>query len=344
MHATAVWQASIASLVVFLFLASGSLVRQASAQQDGVGRAISMNIARPIDRVSNFFSLNRPLDLANQALGREEQEPAVLFPPTTLPPPSLGSTTTTLPPRVVSPEAPLLLQVFGDSQAINVGTVMQKHAADDPLVEVEYDAQVATGLARPDYYNWPARVQESLDEREADVVVLNYGANDDQSLMDPAGDVVAHFGSPEWDDEYRRRIAGMMDLLKKEQRRIVWLGGPQVRKATLNETLAKSNAWAREEANIRPWVDYVDSWDRLSGPEGEYVDYFIPEGQPAIKCRRSDGVHLTLDCLDIVVGDVLAAIRPMFPIAPPTTTLPPTTVSPATTPPTTAPSTTGPGG
>ena len=228
------------------------------------------------------------------------------------------------------------VQVFGDSQAINVGTVMQKHAADDPLIDVEYDAQVSTGLARPDYYNWPARVQETLDEREADVVVLNYGANDDQSLMDPGGNVVAHFGSPEWDTEYRRRIAGMMDLLRKDQRRIVWLGSPQVRPASLSQTLAKSNAWALEEAKIRPWVDYVDSWDRLSGPSGEHVDYYTPEGQAAIRCRRSDGVHLTLDCLDIVVSEVFDAIRPMFPIAPPTTTAPPTTALPTIVAPTSA--------
>ena len=37
--------------------------------------------------------------------------------------------------------------------ALNVGTMLQRRVSDEPLVNVDYDARVATGLARPDFFN-----------------------------------------------------------------------------------------------------------------------------------------------------------------------------------------------
>ena len=90
------------------------------------------------------------------------------------------------------------------------------------------------------------------------------------------------------------------------------------------------NRIIEEEAALRPWVTYVETADLLDGPNHEYVDYFTPEGKPAIRCRRGDGSHLTVDCIALVTDQVLAAIRPMFPVAT-TTTLPPATTVPAPT-------------
>ena len=103
MGATAAWKAGVVSLVVFCLLSSGSLVKTARGQSDGLGRTITLGMARGIDRVSNFLSLNRPLDWVNEALDRTDNEPEVLFPPTTLPAAPAGTTTTTAPPPTISP-------------------------------------------------------------------------------------------------------------------------------------------------------------------------------------------------------------------------------------------------
>jgi hypothetical protein len=90
-----------------------------------------------------------------------------------------------------------------------------------------------------------------------------------------------------------------------------------VRDAGRNTTLQTINRIVQEEAALRPWVTYVDTADLLDGPDHEYVDYFTPEGKPAIRCRRGDGSHLTMDCIALVTDQVLGAIRPMFPVAAP---------------------------
>jgi hypothetical protein len=248
-----------------------------------------------------------------------------------------GTSTTTIPPRVISVEDPLRVQVFGDSQGYNIGYVLKSETADDALISADFDAKVSSGLARPDFYNWPARVQESLVRDDADVAVIMVGANDDQNLMSVAGERVAVENTPEWDAEYRRRAAGMMDVLNNGKRKIVWIGEPKVGVPKLDAALGKINAIVAEEAALRPWVSFVETSSLLAGPNGEYVDYFTPKGKPAIKCRYGDRVHLTTACVEIVVEQVLLQLVSMYPqLVPTTTTVPatpaPTTAAPATTP------------
>ncbi len=327
MRAMTAWKAAVVGLVAFCLLGSGSLVQAARGMDDSWQRTASLDVARAIDRVSNFLSLNRPLDWINGRLHRHDQEPTVEFPPTTLPPPP-GSTTTTIPPRVISVADPLRIRVFGDSQGFDLGDVLKSTVAGNPLVHADFDAKVSTGLARPDFYNWPARLQESLNREDADVVVIMIGANDDQNLMDIAGNRVAVKGSDAWQQEYRRRVAGVMDLLNNQRRKVVWIGEPLVGRPELNQTLQTINGIVSSEAAQRPWVTWVDTTKLLAGPQGQYVDYLTLPGRPAFRCRATDQVHLTIACDQLVVNQALAAIKLLFPeISPTTTTAPPPTTT-----------------
>jgi hypothetical protein len=320
MRAMTLWKTSVVSISLFALLASGSLVKAARGQPVGWVRDASLAVAHGVDRVANLLSLNRPLDAANAALARDDVEPEIKFPPVTVAP-VVDQTTTTLPGREISPDAPLRMRVFGDSVAFSLGTSLKNTASDDPVIHVANDARISTGLARPDYYNWPARMQEQLAQSDADTVVVLFGSNDDQSLQDREGKVVARLGTPEWEEEYRRRVAGVMDLVDNRRRKLVWVGMPVVSRPELNATLRSIDAIIADEAARRPWVSFVDLSKDLSGPNGEYVDYLTPPGGGAtIRCRRPDGVHLTFDCLSIVSRRILGLVRPMYPVATTTTT------------------------
>jgi hypothetical protein len=322
MRAGTAWKSGLVALVSFCLLASGSLVKSASGQDEGPGRTITLGIAKGIDRVSNLLSLNRPLDWIDSALDRHDTEPDVKFPPTTLLPVASGTTTTTVPPPTISAARPLQVKLFGDSQGEALGAMLQRATANDADIHATYDTKISTGLARPDYYNWPARIVSDLEEQNLDIAVVHLGANDDQALRDANGKLVAEVGTPAWDAEYRRRIAGVMDLLHHDPLRVVWIGQPTTRDAARNAQMQHINALAMAEASLRPWVTYVDTTQPLDGPGGTYVDYLTPPNGQAIRCRQSDGVHLTFDCDRIVISKVLDVIRPMFPVATTTTTLP----------------------
>ena len=341
MRAGTAWKSGLVALVSFCLLASGSLVKSASGQDEGTGRTVTLAIAKGIDRVSNLLSLNRPLDWIDSALDRPDTEPDVKFPPTTLLPVAAGTTTTSIPPPSISAARPLQVRLFGDSQGEALGAMLQRATATDPLIHATYDTKISTGLARPDYYNWPARIVSDIEQQGVDVAVVHLGANDDQALRDADGAFVADLGTPAWDADYRRRIAGVMDLLHRDPRRVVWVGQPTTRDPTRNAQMQHINDIAKQEAGLRPWVTYVDTTQLLDGPGGTYVDYLTPaDGQP-IRCRQSDGIHLTFDCDRLVIDKVLQVLRPMFPVDTTTANAPSRPIVTTTTTSTTGPKTTG---
>jgi len=317
MPAMTAWKATLGSIVLFALLASGSLVKSARGQEEGWQRDVLLGTARGIDRVSNLLALNRPLDWANGLLDREDVEPAIEFPPVTVAPPSTPSTTL---PRIVSATDPLRVGIYGDSQAKDLGRQLIQLAAGDPLMTWAEHGRVSTGLARPDYYNWPARLQELLATEDRDVIVFMTGSNDSQTLQDREGNAVAAVGTPEWEEEYRRRVAGLMDLVNNGRHRLVWVTVPLVGNSKLAPTMALINRIIRDQAATRSWVTVADAEPLLAGPNGEYVDYITPDGKAPARCRRSDHVHLTLACLDILAEHVLGAFRDAFPRADATTT------------------------
>jgi len=310
MKAMTAWKAAVVSLVLFSLLASGSLVKAARGHERGWQRDIYLPAANGIDRLANLLSLNRPLDWANGALHRDDVEPDIQFPPVTVPPAS-GSTTT-VPPRVISATAPLRVGVFGDSQSKDLGLAMKSRKAKDPTISVYQQGQVSTGLARPDFYNWPARIQEFLADDDVDAVVFMTGSNDDQTLQDRLGNAVTRIGTPEWSEEYRRRVAGLMDLVNNGQHRLVWVEVPLVRDPELGATAKIINQIVRDEAASRQWVSVVDAEAALAGPDGAYSDFLELDGKAPVRCRRPDGVHLTSECLEELSDMVFDAIAPFF--------------------------------
>jgi len=326
MAATTVWKCAVTSVVLFSLLASGSLVRAARGQEEGWRRVASVAAAGAVDRVANFLSMNRPLDWANAALGREDVEPDIEFPPVTLPP---SSATTSAAPRVASVASPLRVGVYGDSLSIDLGRAITSEFATSSLVDVVdvvERGKVSTGLARPDFYNWPARLQELLGGADKDVIVFLAGSNDDQTLQDRDGNSVASVGSASWAEEYRRRVKGVMDLVNNGAHRLVWVGVPLVARPDLQRVTGLINDIVEDEAASRPWVTFVDTEVPLAGPDGEYADYLQPDGRPPERCRKGDSVHLTVACFSIVAGLVVDQIIDEFPsLAPPAPSSPTTT-------------------
>ena len=119
------------------------------------------------------------------------------------------------------------------------------------------DGHVATGLARPEVFNWPDHMPDVIAADQPDALVITLGSNDDQTLTGEGG--VGPYGSPEWMTEYRRRVGGMMDALTANSDRILfWVGVPVLR-VRAEDRYNPINQIFREEAAKRPGrVVYID--------------------------------------------------------------------------------------
>ena len=157
------------------------------------------------------------------------------------------------------------------------------------------DYRVSTGLARPDYFNWPQHlVDDVLPKDNPQVMVIMFGANDGQNMVGSDGTIYKR-GTQEWRDEYRRRVAATMDLMKSptNDRLVIWVGAPVMRPGSGVHDMDQLDYIYWSEAQKRPWVKYFDSWPFFSDANMQYVSEAPNADGVARGLRQRDGVHLS---------------------------------------------------
>ena len=190
-------------------------------------------------------------------------------------------------PRTPDEDEPLQMYVGGDSISRDLGEGLAR-VTPATLVQIDLDPRPATGLSRPDFFDWSQHLAGVLTESRPDVIVVLFGANDFQNV-EYEGEILDRFGG-EWLDLYRQRVDRIMTLLGQPGTQTVWVGQPPVREPRLSGGLATLNEVYAERAAEHPQVTYVDAWELFSDPDGGYVDEI-----DGVRLRREDGVHLTVD-------------------------------------------------
>jgi hypothetical protein len=304
----------LALLLASLFCAD-SLERIAQRQPFGTTRDVALAVTKPLHSVSHALFLDRPRQwLEDRAGNGEKPVSSVLLPaaaPGTTSTTVVGATTTPSTTPVVPPRraptaaAPLRVLMAGDSLIGNISQAVARLVGDDPRVKVRTDLQVGTGLSRPDVLDWGAELSSTLAAQDADVVILSFGANDDQPLRDPSGKFQSLF-SDGWAREYTRRVAAIMDLASDGGRRtVIWIGLAPERPERLNQAKDTFNAAANDQAAVRTDVHYVDLIHQFGGVDGTYSDTVtLPDGA-IVNARDRDGVHLSHDGANLLAPTLL---------------------------------------
>ncbi len=237
-----------------------------------------------------------------------------------------ASTTIAPPPRILGDASindPLQIWVGGDSLGDYVGSQLLYQVADSDLSDVELEFEISTGLTRPDYFDWPARLSEVMQsDTRPDVVVFMVGGNDDQGLR--VDDERISIGTDPWRLTYQQRVATMMDIAAYPDVQMLWINLPPMRDDRREAVAVDINAALEAEASIRPWVDIIDIIDMFTGPAGGYEQFIDePDGSSTRKARANDGVHITRSAsewvAELVWSEVVRQWRFDY-LTPPTTT------------------------
>lgn len=174
----------------------------------------------------------------------------------------------------------------GDSVSQSLAEGLQR-LAPRSLTKFEVASRVSTGLSRPDFYDWPARLARELTEDRPDAIVLMFGANDFQNVA-YNGKIYNRF-KPEWTDLYCQRVAQAMKLVSQPGVQIIWVGQPIMRENTLAGGLELLNSVYNTQAHLHPSVTFVDTWTLFSTPDGQYAQTLN-----GVRLRTNDGVHMTI--------------------------------------------------
>lgn len=314
--------AVVVALLVGALLNAQDLLATAERQPFGWQRDVAVALASPVASLSSAIGLDRPRDAIDTALGRNGDAPAIdeapdsggapiIAAPETDAEADPGPTATASPDVTATPTEtepagpmgldrgpitaadPLQMYIGGDSMVeIQFGTALQDLADDTGMIEVvaiEFDR--GSGLTRPDFVDWPAKLETASASLEPDVMVVYFGGNDAQPMeIDGA---VYDIQDQEWQDEYRSRVSDLQDQLVEDGHHVYWMGLPIPRDDSMVTKFGILNDIYASEADTRDGVTYVDVWDLFAGPDGRYSEYLTDRNGDERDMRLDDGIHLT---------------------------------------------------
>ncbi len=208
---------------------------------------------------------------------------------------------------------PSKVLIVGDSDAGTFGPYLQTLLESTGIVETSLDYKVSSGLARPDFFDWPAEIDAKLPEVNPDIVVATFGGNDSQGLAVESGEFIV--GDPvaneaEWTEEYQARAGAVMDQLLDGGRTLIWVGIPNDDNPDVTARLAIQDQAVKAAAAERPEVIFIDAWTRFSGRDGNWAEFVVdPRDGVGKDVRAADGFHLNQDGAEILAIDIAQAVR-----------------------------------
>ena len=253
-------------------------------KQPGTERDVALALTGGLAGVSGALQLDRPRQFVQSVAGRDDADAidvAIVIPPaSTKPKPSSSATpkpAAAKPPGKpkFTPEKKLRLWVAGDSLVITPGYSIVRAAGASPVIQSVggVDGHVATGLTRPDVFNWFEQIRTQVKKLKPHVVVLDFGGNDDKAYMTglPEGTTIGEFGGPSWRKEYRRRVAGVMDIINRAGGTVVWIGLPITRSEAQTQRFDIVNAVVQKEAKARgKKAIFIDTYTMFAGNTGGF--------------------------------------------------------------------------
>jgi hypothetical protein len=224
----------------------------------------------------------------------------------TLPGPT---TTTSAPSDPKRPTAanPLRVLIVGDSIGLDMGGALQSDLASTGVVNAALDARESTGLTRPDYFNWPAELQNDLKSADPQVVVVMVGANDAQDFLGPPD---VPYTSSQWNTLYGQRAAQFMQIAGSGGATVVWVGMPPMRDPSLSGQMMDINAVdSHVAAAARPPAHFVNTVKSLGTAQGGYTAFVTNAAGQIVNTRTPDGTHLTPGGSQVVAQQVIAELQ-----------------------------------
>jgi hypothetical protein len=195
------------------------------------------------------------------------------------------------------------IAVFGDSLAQGIWGSLYRTLQRDDRFEVLNRTRHSTGIARPDYYDWQAQLEQFLVDDPIDAAVFSLGLNDMQGMYVPDGSP-HQFRSEAWDEAYQDRVGQLIQTLLEEGVPTYWVGLPIMRSGNYSRNIEHLNTFFAALTDEYD-IPYVATWEMTTDDTGAYSSYLPDETGRTRLMRANDGIHFTPRGYDIIGDAVL---------------------------------------
>ena len=222
------------------------------------------------------------------AVDAQPAEPAVAAEPVTTP---------EVPEVPAVPETPKKVLILGDSlAATGFGALLERKLDAHPSIECARKAKSATGLARPDFYDWESEARKQVDAKTPDLVVVIMGGNDGQDLTPKSGKGKrVAWKSDGWNEAYKARVSDFLKEVGVDQRKVLWLGLPKSEMNSFERKLTVIRQVQSEAvAELGDAGTYLDTTPFLTDAKGVLLDKATVGNRKDQDLREDDGIHFTM--------------------------------------------------
>ena len=210
-----------------------------------------------------------------------------------------------------------VLYALGSSTMGGLAVIL-KRALKPWGVKVRSWAVASTGLARPDFHDWPAEVPGVARRYDPDAFVVCLGTNDNQAVR--VGRKWVRPKDPRWEKIYAGRVDAMLrGMSLGRPRPIYWIGPNALDRRSSRTVGRRINELMRRrvEAFSGPaW--FIDAYDQEVDPRGRVRERFVRPDGKRVRIKGRDNVHLNPSALRWLLAEpVLARLRPCWGGGPP---------------------------
>ena len=190
-----------------------------------------------------------------------------------------------------------VLIVGGSLAATGVGALLERELDAHPHIEAHRKGKSASGLSRPDFFDWMAEGKRQVDLHHPDLVIVILGGNDGQDVVRLRGDGPRVPWTDEgWADAYREQVDAFLATLTADGAEVLWVGPPAMGLTSLEKkmTIIRDVHENAVEALGAKGI-YLDTVPFVSDIEGNLLSE-IPGSGPskAQKLRSEDRIHFTM--------------------------------------------------
>lgn len=235
----------------------------------------------------------------------DEAEPAVAQPEAKSPEPDPANT------------EPRTVLILGDSlAATGFGALLEKKLDATEGIVCHRKGKSASGLARPDFFDWVAEAKKQIESRDPDLVVVILGGNDGQDLSRGKHKDAKYVGWKKdgWEEEYRRRTDEFLAEISGPERKVLWLGLPTMGISSFEKKLETIRRIQQEAVEATEGATYLDTMPFVSDEDGKMLtEAPVGNRRKPQQIRAEDRIHFTMAgseyFADKVLPEVLAILQ-----------------------------------
>ena len=224
-------------------------------------------------------------------------------------PGSPGATATTIPAKRSVGIGRCTILEIGDSLGNDLGWGMVREFGSTSGHRLEQLDMSSTGLTTPWFYNWHQREGQFLSQYHPQLVIMTFGANDEQGLK-VNGHVLA-FASAPWVSAYSDIVRRTATMATKRGAYVLWVGLPIMAPNGYRQGVALINSIDASVARSVPGMTFLPSWSLFANSKGQFENA-AQIGPTRQLLRESDGIHLSRVGEDVWATYVTQEIGAIF--------------------------------